>query len=99
MREQWARKPYDAKIIDLYYSECQPQSSVVVSRERLVSDINALKQQYPRDSDIAFPEIAKGIAIKANYVEVWHNSATDRLHERNLYRLSNGEWQQRTLVP
>jgi len=99
MRLYWAKKPYESKIIDHYYTEYQPQTSVVESRNVLLSGINELKKRYPSDEDVPFPENARGISIKASYVEVWHGMVSDRLHQRSLYLLSEGLWEQKTLVP
>jgi pyridoxine/pyridoxamine 5'-phosphate oxidase len=99
MRGHWAKKPYESKIIDHYYTEYQAQTSIVESRDVLLSGINELKNRYPSDEDVPFPENPRGISIKASYVEVWHGVASDRLHQRILYRLSEGLWEQNTLVP
>lgn len=99
MRGHWARKPYTSKIIDHFYTEHQAQSSVVDARETILSGINALQDKHPDAAAISFPENARGVRIKANYLEVWHGSAADRLHERYLYLLQDGEWAHKVLVP
>jgi len=99
MKNHWAKKPYDAKIIDHFYREYQPQSSIIDSRERLISGIQQLKKKFPVQADIPFSENAKGAAIKATTVETWFNSSEDRLHERVLYSLVGGEWDRKLLVP
>jgi pyridoxamine 5'-phosphate oxidase len=99
MESHWVQKPYDSKILDHYYVGVQPQTSPIDSRESLLAGIDALKMQYPSDQDIPFPKSAKGISIKATYIETWHSSDSDRLHERHLYRLSEGQWERQILVP
>ncbi len=99
MKAHWASKPYESKIIDHYYAEHQPQTSALDSRETLLAGVNALKERYPVDADIPFPENAKGVAVKASYIEVWRGSDVDRLHERHLYLLSGNTWETRVLVP
>ena len=99
MKHHWAKKPYDSKIIDHYYTKYQSQSSVIDSRETLLARIETLKNNYPSEADIPFPENAKGVAIKATYIETWHSSITDRLHERYLYLFTDGEWERKVLVP
>ena len=99
MASHWAKKPYDSKILDHYYIGVQPQSSLIDSREALISGIDSLKKRYPSSKDVPFPESAKGVSIKATYIETWHSSAVDRLHERHLYLLSGGQWVQQVLVP
>ncbi|MFT4823474.1 MAG: pyridoxine/pyridoxamine 5'-phosphate oxidase [Halioglobus sp.] len=99
MKLHWAKKPYDSKILDHYYSQYQSQSSVVESRETMLNGIAELKSRYPIDKEVPFPDNAKGVAIQASYIEIWHGSASDRLHHRNLYLLSDETWEQQTLVP
>jgi pyridoxine/pyridoxamine 5'-phosphate oxidase len=99
MERHWAKKPYDSKILDHYYAGVQSQTSQIESREALLSGIGLLKTRYPSDRDIPFVNSAKGISINATYIETWHNSAVDRIHERHLYLLSEGQWEQRVLVP
>lgn len=99
MKMHWAKKPYDAKILDHYYSLYQSQSSVVESRETMLKGMVELKSRYPKDIQVPFPDNAKGVSIEAAYIEVWHSSASDRLHHRNLYLLSGEAWEQQTLIP
>jgi pyridoxine/pyridoxamine 5'-phosphate oxidase len=99
IRQHWCKKPYESKIIDNFYSAYQPQSSTVESRESLLEDINKLKNDYPEPDDVPFPENAEGVIVRANYIETWHGSATDRIHDRCLYTLEDGQWEKATLVP
>jgi pyridoxine/pyridoxamine 5'-phosphate oxidase len=99
MERHWARKPYDSKILDHYYVGVQSQSSHIESREALLSGIDLLKKRYPSDREVPFVKSAKGISIKATYIENWHDSVADRLHKRHLYLLHKGQWEQQVLVP
>lgn len=99
MAEHWAKKPYEAKILDHYYAECGPQSSVVDTRDALKAGVCSLKKRFPVDADIPYLNNAKGLVIKANYIESWCNSLEDRLHERYLYLLSDNSWEKQVLVP
>jgi pyridoxamine 5'-phosphate oxidase len=106
MKQHWSHKPYDSKILDHYYQQYQAQTSVAESRDSLNEGIQALKNRYPVESDIPFPDNVKGISIKANYIEAWHTVNTESnnptqmgLHERDLYLLSAGKWTQKVLVP
>ncbi|MFK8050029.1 MAG: pyridoxal 5'-phosphate synthase [Halioglobus sp.] len=99
MRRHWSRKPYDSKIIDHYYTDYHPQSSQLDSRETLLNGIDKLKIAYSREDDVPFPENAEGIAIKADHIETWQGSVTDRIHERHLYTLGQGQWACSMLVP
>ncbi|MBV1908086.1 MAG: hypothetical protein KUG78_02130, partial [Kangiellaceae bacterium] len=99
MKEHWVQKPYESKLLDQYYRAYQPQTSSVDSRDVLQSGIKELKERYPSDKDIPFPDNAKGIAIKATYLEIWQGSDSNRLHHRDLYLLSDGCWKKQVLVP
>jgi pyridoxine/pyridoxamine 5'-phosphate oxidase len=99
MRLHWANKPYDSKIIDNYYRDYQPESSVLDSKDTLLAGITNLKNSYPKEADVPFPSNVEGVRIKANYIEIWQESIADQLHERHLYELSGNRWERSTLVP
>lgn len=99
MERHWANKPYHSKILDHYYKNNQAQSSVISSKEHLLKGIKQLKQEYPDESKIPFSENAIGVYFKATYIEQWYAVENDRLHERYLYQLIDGEWQKEILVP
>lgn len=98
MKWNWNRKPYHAKLVDHFYTRYQPQSSVISSREKFLEGIETLKQEFPDDKKVPFPETIKGISFKATYLEEWCESK-DRLHERHLYILKGDQWSQQVLVP
>lgn len=99
IRRHWSRKPYESKIIDHFYGDYQPQSSALESRDALLLGISKLKVDYPKEDDVPFPDNAAGVMVKANYVETWHGSVTDRLHERHLFTLEGNRWEKKALVP
>ena len=99
MAHHWAKKPYDSKLLDHFYRENHSQTSAIQSRSVLVNGIEQLKQRYPIAGDVPFPGNAQGLAIDATYMEIWHGSEADRLHNRNRYTLSDNGWNKETLVP
>ncbi len=99
MEAHWRKKPYGAKIIDHFYAQKQPQSSVIGSRELLLQGIDELKQKYPSGEEIPYPNNARGISLQATYIEHWKNSPADRIHKRHEYRLTEGNWKEFILVP
>ncbi len=99
MKTHWAQKPYDSKLLDHFYAEGQSQTSTIASREVLLGGIERLKQRYPAAEDVPFPGNAQGLAINANYMEIWHGSETDRLHHRHRYLLTDNGWSKEILVP
>lgn len=99
MRRHWQNKAYNSKLLDLYYEQFAPQSSVIESRDLLLANIEKLRIQYPNSEDIPFPASCKGVGLKADLVEVWHGSEKDRLHMRLLFELGEKGWSRQTLVP
>ncbi len=97
MRVHWENKPYSSKLLDHFYCDYFAQSSVIDSRELLLSGMAELKRKFPEE--VPFPDSAKGLSLEANRIEVWHGSPEDRLHHRHLYSLVDGSWEQATLVP
>lgn len=99
MESHWRKKPYDSKIIDHFYAQKHPQSSIVDSRKALLSGIAELKEKYPSKESIPFPDNATGISIRATFIEHWKNSPADRIHKRHQYLLTNGNWEKKIMVP
>lgn len=99
MKTHWAKKPYDSKLLDHFYAESGSQTSIIPSRTVLLEGIERLKQRYPNAGDVPFPGNARGLAINANYMEIWHGSETDRLHHRLRYLLTEEGWSKEILVP
>lgn len=99
MEQHWSKKPYESKIIDHFYTDYKPQSSALDCRDTLQLGISQLKGNYVDKDDIPFPENAAGVRVKANYIETWHGSVTDRLHDRHLYIFQDGQWKVSVLVP
>lgn len=94
----WHNKSYEAKMLDMFY-QSHPEGAVIPGREYLLEKVAELKAQYPRSGEIPFPEQAKGIYFKADRIEYYRLSTTDRLHHRYLYQLSQGQWEMQTLSP
>ncbi len=99
MAVHWSQKPYEAKLLDYYYLEFGQQSSPLVSRDALVEGIASLKERFSTADEIPFPGNAKGIAVRPNFVEVWHGSAEDRLHHRRRFERRERRWVCTELVP
>ena len=101
MKSHWLRKPYEAKILDLFYARVANQSSILDSREQFLAGIERLKQEFPSASDIDYPDQVKGVVIDAHYIEFWQGSDADRLHHRTLYLRSEKSepWVKKIVVP
>ena len=98
MKAHWARKPYESKLLDYFY-QTHPQSTEINSREELIEGINRLKESFPVADDIPYMDNAKGVAIAADYIEFWHSSEQDNVHDRSLYTKTESGWQRQILVP
>jgi len=66
------------------------QSAVVDSRETLEARVEALQNAHP-EGDIPHPEDWGGYILKPTRFEFWQGRE-NRLHDRFVYRLENGEW-------
>ena len=99
MKNHWINKPYEVKLLDHFYADNQSQSSVLSSRGDLLQSLSKLKEKYPDPTDIPFPDNARGVAVRAQAIEVWMGSKTGDPHDRSLYTWEAGHWVCDTLVP
>ena len=99
MKQNWVHKDYHFKLLDHYYLKFHAQSSLIPDRAHFLEDIESLKNEYPDPEEVPFPANIRGLQLMADHVEEWRGSPEDRLHERYLYRVENGQWIQRVMVP
>jgi pyridoxamine 5'-phosphate oxidase len=96
--EYWRRKSHGSKLLEHYYTEFQPQSGVVASREAFLAGIEALRRRYPNRDAVPVPRSLAGIYVVPGEIEAWHGSE-ERLHDRRRYRRAGDGWEAVTLVP
>jgi pyridoxamine 5'-phosphate oxidase len=94
----WRRKGHGSKLLELYYTEFQPQSGQVASREEFLAGIEALRRRYPDPEAVPAPPSLAGVYVVPREIESWHGSE-ERLHDRRLFRRSGPDWECTTLVP
>lgn len=95
----WAQKMHESRLLDLYYEACQPQSSVVASREAFLAGIEALRARHPVPEAVPRPDLLRGVYLVPAQVEIWRGSP-DRLHDRRRFRRTpGGGWTEEVLVP
>lgn len=94
----WRRKSLGSKLLEHYYTDFQPQSAQVASREEFLAGIEALRRRYPDPDAVPPPASLIGIYVALREIEVWHGSE-ERLHDRRRYRRSGTGWECATLVP
>lgn len=94
----WRRKSHGSKLLEHYYSEFQPQSGQIASREEFLAGIEALRRRYPDRESVPPPSSLAGIYVVPREIETWHGSE-ERLHDRRLYRRSGADWECATLIP
>lgn len=94
----WRDKIHESRLLDLYYSRVQPQSSPVVSRERFLEGIETLRRQHPTADEVPRPDALRGVYLVPDRIEVWRG-ASDRLHDRRLFHRTGGEWREEVLIP
>lgn len=91
--EYFLSRPFGSRI-GAWVSE---QSSVIPSREVLVSKFEGLKKQFA-DGNVPKPEGWGGYRVVPETIEFWQGGA-DRLHDRFLYSRSGAGWKISQLAP
>ena len=102
MKELWEKKPHTSKLLDYFYTNHQPQSSELPSRDIFLDGMKQLKGKFKPDGQTAVPyqEIARGLILKPISIEEWRGSTSDRLHLRFRHdRKEDGSWETTPLVP
>jgi pyridoxamine 5'-phosphate oxidase len=96
----WGQKTHESRLLDLYYSQRQGQSTRVASREAFLAGIEALRQAHPTADAVPRPDALSGVYLRPERIEIWRGSP-DRLHDRRLFERSDegGGWRESTLIP
>lgn len=96
--EYWRAKTLESRLLDLYYTRRQAQSTRVASREAFLDGIEALKGEYPTAEAVPRPEALRGVYLIPERIEIWRGSP-DRLHDRHLFERTADGWRESVLVP
>lgn len=75
----------------------EPQSGVVASRDVMDSRFAELRQQY-EGRDIPMPTFWGGYEMLVEKIEFWQGRA-NRMHDRIVYSLADGQWVRERLLP
>lgn len=86
-------RPFDSQVAAL----ASNQSSVIESREELMSIFDELKEKYEGDI-VPLPEYWGGYRLIPEKLEFWQGRQ-NRLHDRILYSRDNGKWKIERLAP
>lgn len=97
-RRYWDRKTHGSKLLEHYYPTFEPQTTVVSSRDRLVSGIEELEKRYPDEKNVPLPDSLIGVCVEPDQIEAWH-SGEGRLHDRHRYTRTADGWRDEVLVP
>lgn len=98
VKNNWMRRPQGSKLLDHVYHSMSAQSSEIDSREILVTEIARLRQSYKID-DMPAPEGVGGVELIATRIEMLDLNSDDRLHDRQVFKLHEDNWQATVLVP
>jgi pyridoxamine 5'-phosphate oxidase len=90
----FATRPYGSRIGAL----ASPQSQVIASRAVLEEAYDSFVDRYPDEHGVPRPEHWGGYALEPDEVEFWQGRP-DRLHDRLVYRLRDGDWVTERLAP
>jgi pyridoxamine 5'-phosphate oxidase len=96
----WGQKVHESRLLDLYYSRWQGQSTRVASREAFLEGIEALRRDHPTADAVPRPDALRGVYLRPERIEIWRGSP-DRLHDRRLFERAEGGdgWRESVLVP
>ena len=97
-RRYWDRKTHGSKLLEHYYPTFEPQTTVVLSRERLVTGIEELEKRYPDEARVPLPDSLIGVYVEPDQIETWH-SGEGRLHDRHRFTRTADGWKDEILVP
>ncbi|UTH72726.1 pyridoxamine 5'-phosphate oxidase family protein [Chromobacterium sp. IIBBL 290-4] len=97
-RRDWQNRSRAGQLPDLYHQLARPQSSPLPSREVLLAEAEALRQNLP--AQVETPPGVCVLTLRPEFVEIGHASLADRLHDRRIYRRQAGaDWESTILVP
>jgi len=98
LAEYWRAKTHESRLLDLYYTRRQPQSTPVASREAFLAGIEALRLECPTTEAVPRPEALRGVYLVPERIEIWRG-APNRLHDRRLFERADGGWRESVLIP
>lgn len=100
--------PVDNKTSDDYFQKrprgsklgaiASPQSKTVESIKALEDSFNKVEEKYKSIEEIPRPSNWGGYKVKVSSIEFWQGR-DNRMHDRILYTLKNGEWELSRLAP
>lgn len=96
LSENWKKKNQHSRLADVYHSSVRQQSSIVEDREQLLSEISTLSENTELDK---MPESVVFLEFNPEFYEIWIGSMENRLHDRTVHKLKEGNWEVEVLVP
>ena len=94
VHELWQHRPEAPKQLDWFYRQ-RPQSAELMSRQQLLDELAALQAPEP----LVAPESARGLYLQPEAVERLDLNTDNGVHDRRHWRLVDGAWRARVLVP
>ena len=90
----WATRPRGAQL----GAWASRQSSVIASRAELEAGLAAITARFPEGTAVPRPPYWRGYRVVPDEIEFWLHQ-DDRLHDRVLYRRTEGTWSRARLSP
>ena len=94
VRASWQLRPDTPKRLDWFYEQ-RTQSSELSDRDQLLEELAAGKIPDP----LVAPESARGLYLIPWQIERLDLNSGDGVHDRRRWRLEDGAWRERVLVP
>ncbi len=73
------------------------QSRPLISRDELVSRVGEVERRF-EGQEVPRPPFWSGFLLRPDRIEFW-SGKPDRLHDRQVFTLSGGEWEEQRLFP
>ncbi len=98
IENNWPRRPAGSKYLDHAYEDFARQSSVIESRDALTAYIGESKAHL-NEEEMTTPTHATGVRLVPASIECLDLNNQDRIHDRRLFTLEAGSWQEQVLMP
>lgn len=98
VKQNWRRRPSGSKYLDVLYEFTADQSSLIESRQHLVTEITRIRNEFNVD-DMEAPDKVAGVELIGNRIEMLDLNREDRIHDRQLFTYDGNRWVVQTMIP
>ena len=95
VQESWQLRPEAAKRMDWFYTLTAPQSTPMMSRDRLLDECAKL----PLPEPLTAPDTARGMYVVPEIIERLDLNQPNGIHDRRRFERQGDAWVETVLVP